>query len=127
MTELRQPRPKSTHRHGRAFDRAASHLDAATDASVVRAIALGDVAGLAQAYDRHAPMVYGLARRLWAEPDADRVTEEVFLELWAAPSRFASGGRPLLGSLLAAVVDRASAGQPDGSPTPGRPTRADCS
>jgi len=63
-----------------------SHSDIASeepDESLVRAIAHGDTHALAQLYDRHAPLMLGLARRIvGGQPAAEDIVHDVFLEAW---------------------------------------------
>jgi RNA polymerase sigma-70 factor (ECF subfamily) len=48
----------------------------------------GDERALAVVYDRHAPMVFGLARRVTGNDQlADDVVQEVFSHLWRMPER----------------------------------------
>jgi RNA polymerase sigma-70 factor (ECF subfamily) len=59
------------------------------DARLVRAIASGDEAALARAYDVHGSLVYGLALRIVrSPPDAEEVLQDVFATLWRTASRF---------------------------------------
>ncbi|MEO6828099.1 MAG: ECF RNA polymerase sigma factor SigK [Microbacteriaceae bacterium] len=49
----------------------------------------GDTAAFAQFYDRFAPKVLGLVRRLIRDhAQSEEVTQEVFLEIWQSASRF---------------------------------------
>lgn len=70
----------------------ASRVDeprSASDAALVVAIARYRQDALAEAYGRHAPAVFGLARRLLGEGFvAEEVVQEVFLHLWRNPDRF---------------------------------------
>jgi RNA polymerase sigma-70 factor (ECF subfamily) len=69
-----------------------------TDESLVSRIAVGDERALQTVYARHAPMVYGLARRVTASTaHAEEITQEVFVYLWQNPDRF----DPTRGSLRA--------------------------
>ncbi len=54
-----------------------------TDEALVRAIANGDTVALAALYDRHAPLMLGLARRIvGAKPEAEDIVHDVFVEAW---------------------------------------------
>jgi RNA polymerase sigma-70 factor, ECF subfamily len=55
----------------------------AADAALVSAMAQGDPAAIAELYDRHAPVMLALARRiLGAQADAEDLVHDVFLEAW---------------------------------------------
>ena len=71
----------------------------ATDAALVAALA-DDPSALASLYDRHAPLVYGLARKILASTtDAEDLTQEVFVTL-----RQASTFDPARGTLTAYLI-----------------------
>jgi RNA polymerase sigma-70 factor (ECF subfamily) len=54
-----------------------------SDEALVRAIATGDTAALAKLYDRHAPLMLGLARRIvGGKPEAEDIVHDVFVEAW---------------------------------------------
>jgi RNA polymerase sigma-70 factor (ECF subfamily) len=53
------------------------------DEVLVRAIARGDTHALAVLYDRHAPLMLGLARRIvGGKPEAEDIVHDVFVEAW---------------------------------------------
>ncbi len=53
------------------------------DQSLVCAIASGDTRALATLYDRHAPLMLGLARRIvGGKPEAEDIVHDVFVEAW---------------------------------------------
>ena len=53
------------------------------DEELVRAIANGDTRALATLYDRHAPLMLGLARRIvGGKPEAEDIVHDVFVEAW---------------------------------------------
>jgi RNA polymerase sigma-70 factor (ECF subfamily) len=55
----------------------------------VRAVAAGDRDALAALWDRFAPVLLGLARRVLKDPaDAEEVVQEVFLHLWRQAGRY---------------------------------------
>lgn len=61
----------------------------ATAESLVRDIAAGDHAALGALYDRHAPLVNGLALRILRNvTEAEEVVQEVFLQVWHQATRF---------------------------------------
>ena len=79
-----------------------SSLGDASDAGLVVAISRYNQDALAEAYRRHAGAVFGLARRLLAEPAlAEEVVQEVFLRLWNTPDKFDPGRGSLRSYLLA--------------------------
>jgi RNA polymerase sigma-70 factor (ECF subfamily) len=50
---------------------------------LVRAIASGDTRALSTLYDRHAPLMLGLARRIvGGKPEAEDIVHDVFVEAW---------------------------------------------
>lgn len=64
-------------------------LSAASDSNLVVAVARWREDALSVIYKRHAGAVFGLARRLLADPVlAEEVTQEVFVRLWQHPERF---------------------------------------
>jgi RNA polymerase sigma-70 factor (ECF subfamily) len=61
----------------------------AGDAVLVARMAAGDEEALAEVWQRHGPLVLGLARRLTGDlSTAEDVTQEVFVTLWQRPERF---------------------------------------
>lgn len=60
-----------------------------SDAELVRRVRAGDDRALGELYDRHAGLVFNLARAVvGAEADAEEVTEDVFVQLWTSAERF---------------------------------------
>lgn len=61
----------------------------AADVALVRAVAAGDEAAVAELWDRYAPMLLGVARRVVQDPDdAEEVLQEVFLHVWNRAGRY---------------------------------------
>jgi RNA polymerase sigma factor (sigma-70 family) len=59
------------------------------DATLVARVAAGDERALAELWQRHGPLVFGLARRLTGSRNlAEDVAQEVFVALWSNPGRF---------------------------------------
>lgn len=59
-----------------------------TDAILLARIRAGDEVALGAVYDLHAPLVYGLARRVTRDEYlAQDITQEVFAYLWELPDR----------------------------------------
>ena len=59
------------------------------DVVLVRAIASGSSEALGRLYDRHAGIVYGLARRILARlEDAEEVVQDVFAQVWRDAARY---------------------------------------
>jgi RNA polymerase sigma-70 factor, ECF subfamily len=58
-------------------------------AALLAMVARGDEAAFAAVYDRAAPEVFGLVRRVMRDPaQSEEVTQEVMLEVWRTASRF---------------------------------------
>ena len=79
-----------------------------SDAQLVTAIGRYSEVALAEAYRRHGGAVFGLAKRvLHSAPEAEDVTQEVFLRLWNQPDRFDPARGSLRSFLLAQAHGRA--------------------
>jgi len=66
------------------------------DRAMRRRLVRGEESALGELYDRHAPLVHGLALRFLADEEAaERVTGEVFAEAWERPLAY----EPARGSL----------------------------
>ncbi len=75
-----------------------------SDASLAMAMARYQQDALAEAYQRHAGAVFGLARRLLSnQAQAEEVVQEIFLRLWNDPGRF----DPERGSLRSFLLTQA--------------------
>ena len=83
-------------------------IDEMSDAQLVTSVARYNEVALAEAYRRHGGAVFGLAKRVLANPtDAEDVTQEVFLRLWNQPDRFDPARGSLRSFLLAQAHGRA--------------------
>jgi RNA polymerase sigma-70 factor (ECF subfamily) len=88
----------------------------ATLERLLRDVARGDDAAFEQLYDRMAPSVFGLVKRVLRDPaQSEEVTQEVFLEVWrSAPAYEPGRGSPSAWVLTMAhrrAVDRVRATQ----------------
>jgi RNA polymerase sigma-70 factor (ECF subfamily) len=84
------------------------NIEEFSDAQLVTAIARYSEVALAEAYRRHGGAVFGLAKRvLHSAPEAEDVTQEVFLRLWNQPERFDPARGSLRSFLLAQTHGRA--------------------
>ena len=73
-----------------------------SDASLVAAVGRSSQEALAEAYDRHAGAVHGLARRILRDETlAEEITQEVFLRLWNNAGKFDPDRGSLRSFLLA--------------------------
>lgn len=62
------------------------------DAELVTRVAAGDHDAFASLYDRHAALVYGIARRILDnQQQAEDVAQSIFLQVWSRPQAFAGG------------------------------------
>jgi RNA polymerase sigma-70 factor (ECF subfamily) len=60
--------------------------------TTVERLEAGDQAAFAALYDRYAPLVYGIAKRILDDPtQAEDVTQSVFTMLWTRPHVFSGG------------------------------------
>lgn len=89
--------PASPHREAGA----GRDVGALSDAGLISAITFDDVDAFAEAYDRHGDAVYGVARRLYEQHQAEEMTRQVFLALWHSAEHFSEPDRPLRAALLA--------------------------
>jgi RNA polymerase sigma-70 factor, ECF subfamily len=86
----------------------AEQLRAASDGTLVLAIARYHQEALAEAFRRHAGSVHGLARRLLRDDAlAEEIVQEVFTRLWDTPERFDPDRGSLRAYLLAQTHGRA--------------------
>lgn len=75
-----------------------------SDAGLVRAVAGGDERALAELYDRFAPVLLGLARRvLHDSEDAHEVVQEAFLHVWNRAGNY-EPGRSSVSTWLALIT-----------------------
>lgn len=59
------------------------------EAELVARVAAGDEAALGELYDRHAPVLLALARRVLGDPaDAEEVLQEAFVQAWNRADRY---------------------------------------
>jgi len=80
---------------------------AASDASLVVALARYQQSALGEVYRRHAGAVFGLSKRLLGDQaKAEEVVQEVFLRLWNQPDRFDPERGSLRSFLLAQTHGR---------------------
>lgn len=62
------------------------------DGALIERVRRGDADAFAQLYDRHAALVYGIARRMLGSPaQAEDITQSVFLQVWSRPATFQGG------------------------------------
>jgi RNA polymerase sigma-70 factor (ECF subfamily) len=93
-------------------------------ASIVQRLAAGEVEAVAELYDQHAALVYGLARRILRnDADAEDVVQEVFAQAWRSAARYDRSRGTVIAWLLVMTrtrsLDRLRSRQarPDGDPS----------
>jgi len=86
-------------------------LDEGDDlATLLGRSALGEVAAFARVYDMVSPRVFGLLLHLLDErPTAERLLQEVFVDLWSRASALGASGSAALDGVLALAHRRAVA------------------
>ena len=94
--------------------------DPANDGELLRRVAGGDGAALADLYDRHAGAVFSLGLRIMGdEGEAGRVVEDVFARAWREASGYAPARASVAGWLLetarGAAIERAGGGRRAGA------------
>lgn len=78
------------------------------DAALVRAIASGSSDALGALYDRHAALVFGLARRITGrQEDAEEVVQDVFAQVWRQAARYQDGRATVAGWVVMLARTRA--------------------
>lgn len=78
------------------------------DAELVGRIAAGDEAAFAEAYDRHADVVYGSVMRLLHDREmAEEVVQDVYLAIWRNAGQFSPTAGSLLGWVLGIARNKA--------------------
>ncbi len=78
------------------------------DATMREALTAGRADALAEAYDRYAASVFGIALRITHDHGAaEDITQEVFVELWQRPERYDPGQAPMRGWLCMIARRRA--------------------
>jgi RNA polymerase sigma-70 factor (ECF subfamily) len=91
-----------------APDLAMPDTEARADEATVRAIAGGSADALGRLYDRHAAVVYGLARRIVGQPDvAEEIVQDVFAQVWRDAPRYARERATVAGWLVMLTRTRA--------------------
>jgi RNA polymerase sigma-70 factor (ECF subfamily) len=65
------------------------HTGADDDNGLVRSVAAGSSEALSRLYDRHAPTVFAIARRMLGRlEDAEEVVQDVFTQIWRQAGRY---------------------------------------
>jgi RNA polymerase sigma-70 factor (ECF subfamily) len=83
-------------------------FDADADRRLLIGIAARSTDSLARLYDRYAPVVYGLARRIVRTvEDAEEVVQDVFGQVWREASRYEPGRATVGGWLVMLTRTRA--------------------
>lgn len=78
------------------------------DRDLIRAVARGSADALAELYDRHAGMVFGLARRILARAeDAEEVVQDVFAQVWRQAVRYSDERASVAGWMVMLARTRA--------------------
>jgi RNA polymerase sigma-70 factor (ECF subfamily) len=83
---------------------------------LLQRVATGDREAFAQLYDRTAPRVFGLVKRLLRDhAQSEEVTQEIFLEIWQTATRYDTGRGGAIAWMLTMThrraVDRVRASQ----------------
>jgi RNA polymerase sigma-70 factor, ECF subfamily len=90
-----------------SFDRYSSGSSSYSDAAVLNGLAAKQPAALECLYDRYGSVVYGMGLKvLESQPEAEDLTQEIFLSLWQRPVDPAKHGH-LLHYLIAMTRSRA--------------------
>jgi len=78
------------------------------DVGLVRDIAAGSADALGALYDKYAPAVFALARRIVSRPeDAEEVVQDVFAQVWHQASRYQNARASVAGWLVMLARTRA--------------------
>jgi len=85
-------------------------IDAMTEADrqLIRAVAAGSSEALGRLYDRHAAVVFGLARRILVRvEDAEEVVQDVFAQVWRDAGRYVPERATVAGWIIMLTRTRA--------------------
>ena len=78
------------------------------DLDLLRAVAAGSTEALSALYDRHAGVVFALARRIVSRPeDAEEVVQDVFAQVWRQASRYQDARASVAGWMVMLARTRA--------------------
>jgi RNA polymerase sigma-70 factor (ECF subfamily) len=100
----------------RDLDDADGSFATLSNEDLLRQVAAGDREAFAQLYDRTAPRVFGLVKRLLRDhAQSEEVTQEIFLEIWQTATRYDSSKGGAIAWMLTMThrraVDRVRASQ----------------
>jgi RNA polymerase sigma-70 factor (ECF subfamily) len=108
--ENRNPRhdpDRSPHEVWESF-RLAETPPPASDVSLMSRILANDQDAMAVIFDRYGSLVYSIALRILKDPgQAEDVLQEIFIQLWKYPTKFAEGRGSLPGWLAVVARNRA--------------------
>jgi RNA polymerase sigma-70 factor, ECF subfamily len=80
----------------------------ASDVSLMSRILANDQDAMSVIFDRYGSLVYSIALRILKDPgQAEDVLQEIFIQLWRSPSKFAEGRGSLPGWLAVVARNRA--------------------
>jgi RNA polymerase sigma-70 factor (ECF subfamily) len=83
-------------------------LSTEADRQLVRAVASGSAEALGRLYDRHAGVVYALARRILTRlEDAEEVVQDVFAQVWRDAGRYDAARATVAGWVVMLTRTRA--------------------
>src|SRR5450432_2405159 len=68
-----------------------SHDIDSEDSVLLARVGLGDERAMASLYDRHSTLVYSVALKVCRDSiSAEKVLQDIFMQIWLAPQQFAS-------------------------------------
>lgn len=103
MSDLRSNPHGAPHRSSNE-DSEVTGAAVGADESLIGRVRTKDQTAMGAIFDRYATMVYSVALRILKDPgQAEDVMQEIFLQVWNQPDRFAQG-RGSLGAWLAVVA-----------------------
>ena len=89
-------------------DSAIRDVNVEIDRELVRSAARGSTDALGRLYDRHAGVVYAMARRILAQQeDAEEVVQDVFSQVWRDAARYEAGRASVAGWIVMLARTRA--------------------
>jgi RNA polymerase sigma-70 factor, ECF subfamily len=77
---------------GKLFSRAETQFAVSVELDLLTRVSQGDKAAFTVLYDRHAPLVYGICKRILGDAaQAEDITQNIFTQLWVKPGAFGGG------------------------------------